>query len=76
MDAVTYPHEEVKAELSSWLERRVDITEERQLAAVFEVAAIPTAVLMDHDGRILDRVIGFVEPSDFRKRLSDARGNR
>ena len=76
MDAVTYPHEDVKAELSSWLERRVDITEERELAEAFEVAAIPTAVLLDTDGRILDRVVGFVEPDDFRKRLSGARDDR
>ena len=73
MDAVTYPDPEVKAEISNWLERRVDISKERELAAAFQVAAIPTAVLLDHDGRVLDRVIGFVQPADFRQRLIGAR---
>ena len=73
MDAVTYPDHEVKAELSNWLVRRVDISRERDLAAAFQVAAVPTAVLLDHDGRILDRVIGFVQPAEFRRRLRGAR---
>jgi len=76
MDAVTYPDPEVKAELSNWLERRVDISKERELAGAFQVAAVPTAVLLEHDGRILDRVIGFVQPADFRQRLSTAREER
>ena len=76
MDAVTYPHADVRAELSEWLERRADIVEERELAATFEIAAIPTAVLLDYDGRILDRVVGFVDPADFQKRLSSARADR
>ena len=55
MDAVTYPDPKVKAELSKWLEQRVDISKEREVAAVFQVAAVPTAVLLDHEGRVLDR---------------------
>ena len=73
MDAVTYPDPGVKAELSHWLERRVDVSKERDLAAAFQVAAVPTAVLLDPDGRVLDRVIGFVQPGDFLERLSSAR---
>lgn len=73
MDTVTYPHSGVRAELAGWLERRADVTEEPELAALFEVAAIPTAVLLDGEGRVLDRVIGFLQPADFLARLSNAR---
>ena len=76
MDAVTYPHPDVRRELSGWLQRRADVTEEPDLAAAFEIAAIPTAVLLDDEGRILDRVIGFVQPEDFLARLAEARRAR
>ena len=72
MDAVTYPHPDVREELAGWLERRADVAVEPELAAVFGVAAIPTAVLLDGEGRVLDRVVGFVEPADFLSRLSAA----
>lgn len=73
MDAVTYPHPDVRDELSRWIERRADIVAERELATAFGVSAVPTAVLLDHDGRVLDRVVGFVPPDAFRSRLSSAR---
>ena len=76
MDAVTYPHPDVQAELSGWLKRRADVTEEPQLAATFEVVAIPTAVLLAGDGRILDRVVGFVEPGHLLERLERAKQSR
>ena len=74
MDAVTYPHPDVQQELSRWLQRRADVVDEPELAAAFEVAAIPTAVLLSPDGRVLDRVVGFVQPDDFVERLSSAAG--
>ena len=73
MDTVTYPHPEVQNELARWIERRADVVVERELAATFGIATIPTAVLLDHDGRILDRVVGFVQPDEFRNRLSAVR---
>jgi len=70
MDTVTYPDAGVRAELAAaWLEYRVDVTERKAVAELFEIAAIPTGVLMDVDGGVLDRVVGFVEPGDFVKRL-------
>jgi thioredoxin-related protein len=72
MDAVTYPHPDVRRELTGWLQRRADVVDEPELATIFEVAAIPTAVLLSPDGRILDRVVGFVQPEDFLARLSSA----
>ena len=73
MDAVTYPHPDVRRELSGWLERRADVVAERELATAFDVVAIPTAVLLAPDGRILDRVVGFVSPEDFVARLEETR---
>ena len=70
---MTYPHDDVRAELSRWLERRIDVAEDPQLAAFFEVAAIPTAILLDGEGLILDRVVGFVKPADFVARLLEAK---
>jgi len=72
MDAVTYPHPDVQKELSRWLQRRADVVAEPALAAAFQVAAIPTAVLLSSDGRILDRVVGFAPPDDFLTRLTGA----
>lgn len=75
MDAVTYPHPDVKDELSRWIERRADVAAERELATAFGVSTVPTAVLLDHDGRVLDRIVGFLQPDDFRSRLSSARSD-
>ena len=76
MDTVTYPDPDVRSELSSWVEHRIDVAEEPELAALFEVAAIPTALLLDPDGRVLDRVVGFVPPAGFKERLAAARDDR
>jgi thioredoxin-related protein len=73
MDAVTYPHQGVKDEIARWIEWRADVVDERELATAFGVSAIPTAVLLDHDGRVLVRVVGFVPPDVFVGRLSTAR---
>ena len=43
------------------------------LTGMSTVEAGEPAPLLDHDGRVLDRVIGFVQPTDFRQRLSIAR---
>jgi hypothetical protein len=76
MDAVTYPDPRVKAELARWLQRRVDVAVEPKLAASFGVAAIPTAVVVDGEGRIRDRIVGFVEAGAFLERLVRSRENQ
>ena len=76
MDAVTYPHADVRRELSTWLERRSDVVAEPEIASAFDVSAIPTAVLLDGEGRVLDRVVGFIQPEDFVARLSEAKQAR
>ena len=63
MDAVTHPHPAVRAALSSWLEQRVDVNAEVEVARALGVHAVPTLVVLDGDGRILGRRAGFVEPA-------------
>lgn len=77
MDAVTYPHAIVKEELAAhWLDVHVDVTEARDVAALFGVAAIPTAVAATSDGTVLGRVQGFLAPEAFRKELEALRSKR
>ena len=65
MDAVTYPHAEVTAELKDWVFARVDVSQQREVAAAFGVPAVPVAVAVDPGGTILGRVPSFVEPEAF-----------
>ena len=76
MDAVTYPHPDVRAELESWVEGRVDLARDRVSPGIFDVAAVPVAVAVTPDGRVLDRLSGFVEPAEFAAWLATQRKNR
>ena len=77
MDAVTYPDSQVVAELDEhWLEARIDVSEEKGIADLFGVAAIPTAIAAIGDGRVLGRIVGFVEPTVFHEELARLRESR
>ena len=66
MDAVTYPDETVKEELTGhWLTTKVDVSERKEVATQFGVSAIPMAVALTGEGEVLGRVLGFVEPARF-----------
>ena len=65
MDAVTYPHAQVIAELEDWVFARVDVSQHRKVAAAFGVPAVPVAVAVEPGGTILGRVPSFVEPEAF-----------
>ncbi len=70
MDAVTYPHADVKKELDgNWLHAHLDVSEDREVTRLFGVAAIPTAVAVAGDGTILGSIRGFVEPASFQEEL-------
>ena len=73
MDTVTYPDTDVQAELEHWVFRKVDITAERALAEAFRVTAIPIAIAVDADGRIVQRIPNFVQPGPFAEALRAAR---
>lgn len=73
MDTVTYPHGTVREELSHWVVRKIDITERRDAAAFFQVAAVPVAVALTPAGEELGRLANFVEPESFRGQLGKLR---
>ena len=77
MDAVTYPNPEVAKELAEhWLHARVDVSEDKAVATLFGVAAIPTAVAATADGNVLGSHIGFLDPEPFKKKLQALRKKR
>ena len=63
MDAVTYPHPEVRAEREHWIASRIDVAERPSLARAFDVPAVPLCLALDGAGTILGRRPGFVEPA-------------
>jgi thioredoxin-related protein len=76
MDAVTYPHEKVRAETAHWLTTRVDVATSQDLATRFGIAAVPVAIAVTGDGEILGRIPGFVEPDRFEGELTRLREAR
>jgi thioredoxin-like negative regulator of GroEL len=76
MDAVTHPHPAVRSALSSWLEQRIDVSAEAEVARSLGVHAVPTLVALGDDGRILGRREGFVEPAALVEWLEAARAGR
>ena len=77
MDAVTYPHEAVTKELGRhWLDARLDVTSAPNVAALFGVSAIPTAVAVTPAGIVRGRVQGFAEPDALRQQLEQLRAQR
>ncbi len=73
MDAVTYPDPEVKKELLNWLQARVDVSLQKGVAELFFVAAIPVALAVTAEGRIVGRLTGFLEPESFKKEIATLR---
>ena len=56
MDTVTYPATKVRDELARWVFSKVDITEQKEMAAAFQVKAVPIAIAVSGDGRMLKRI--------------------
>ena len=73
MDTVTYPHPKVRNELENWVEDKVDISEQPEVARLFDVSAIPVAVALAPDGSVLNRRLNFVEPDEFQSWLREVR---
>lgn len=66
MDAVTYPHPTVQAELAArWREVCIDVSERPSVAALFGVAGIPAVVAVAADGVVLGSHVGYLGPSQF-----------
>ena len=73
MDAVTHPDPAVRETLEAWIERRIDVSASANAARVCRVPAVPAAIALDWEGRILGRRQGFVEPKAFAAWLREAR---
>ena len=69
MDTVTYPNVGVKEELAHWVLLKVDVSEHREVAELFEVIGIPVAVRITPEGDESGRIESFIEPGEFRKQL-------
>lgn len=55
--------------------QKVDISQvPREVPQLFGVEAIPVVVALDGNGRVLGRLAGFIEPGEFRAKLSRLRG--
>ncbi len=76
MDAETYPHESVRAELAKWVFDRVDVEGERGVAELLQVSAVPVAVALTPDGRVLRRFEGHFQARKFADLLAEVRSSR
>lgn len=77
MDAVTYPNERVKQEIAThWLAAKVDVSTNKVTATRFGVSAIPVAVAITGEGKVLGRILGFVDPEPFAGELVKLREAR
>ena len=65
MDTVTYPDRRVREELEKWIGAHVDVSRQPELARLFGVPAVPTAVAVASDGHVLGRKADFIEPEPF-----------
>lgn len=70
LDAVTFSDSKVKSELSRFTALKVDMTsalteEKKQLRDKFNVKGMPTVVLLDSQGREIERLTGFTGPAEF-----------
>ena len=66
MDTVTYPNRDVREEFDGhWHVAHVDISEDKAVADLFAVAAIPTVIGVTGQGVVLDTVVGFLAPDAF-----------
>ena len=77
MDAVTYPDDLVQQELAQhWLTAKLDVAQQTEVADVCGITAIPTALAIDTDGRVLGSILGFMAPGDFRQQLTVLRAEQ
>src|SRR5579885_1391497 len=75
MDTVTYPDDRVAHFIEqNFIPLRIKIREEPRLAADFGVRWTPNVVLADADGRVHERLEGYLPPEDFLANLALALG--
>jgi thioredoxin:protein disulfide reductase len=71
----TLPDKEVKAALKDWRLTLVDgdSLEGKKTVERYQVGGLPTILFLDSSGTEIERVVGFLPPSDFVKAIEQAR---
>jgi len=70
MDEETWPNADVKAAVTKYVPVRQDVDANQDVASRFDIESIPTVVILDADGKELDRNVGFADPAELLKLLN------
>ena len=73
IDDKILPHPRVKEALQAYIVLRIDADEFPEAITYFEVAAMPTLLALDADGRELERFEGLPNPEELAVQLTAAR---
>ncbi len=78
LERETFSHPSVNKVLKKYLvvKFNIDKPEGRKLVNRFRVARFPTTLMINHNGREIERVVGFYPPKFFRPALEDALGGK
>ena len=64
LDAKTYTDAKVQARSKDWIMVRIDVDQHKALAREYQIASIPTLVLVQPDGKEAARELGFIPPAE------------
>jgi len=76
MDAITYVEPQVASKINSdFIAVKLDAQNEAagKLASQYEFVGIPTALFFDADGKFKKKVVGFVSPAEFYRKLDSVK---
>ena len=77
LDALTFSDERVIKEMGRFTNYKVDMTkmtpENEDLRKRFNVIGMPTVLIIDSQGKELNRITGFVNADDFLTKINEVR---
>ena len=73
LEAETFPAPEVQALKDKFVWVRVDTDKDPETARKYEVGPIPDVLVLDSNGKVLDRQLGFRPPAEMAEFLEKAR---
>ncbi|MFM1921864.1 MAG: hypothetical protein RLZZ303_3498 [Candidatus Hydrogenedentota bacterium] len=73
LEQTTFPDPTVKAALSEFVLMKVDADKEMELVERYSDGSLPTLVVLDATGKMLDSTMGFLDPPAFTEWLSAAK---
>jgi thiol:disulfide interchange protein DsbD len=62
LDAQTYSDSRVIEASKNWIMVRIDVDKNKALARQYQISSIPTIVLLQPDGKEVNRTAGFIPP--------------